>query len=117
MNFLLVLDAIHHQSNRTGRLTEVVRTPHGSAGVVAEAAGVSINSKSSGDSEWIFGVVMTEATSERKEEGRRGEGGGLGNTQCQRRIADADTVVFKGAKEERERKSPKERMAGKMETG
>lgn len=35
-------------------LTEVVRTPQSSAGVVAEAAGVSMNSKSSGDSGWIF---------------------------------------------------------------
>lgn len=42
----------------SNQLTEVVRTPHGSAGVVAEASGVSINSKPSGDSGWIFGVVI-----------------------------------------------------------
>lgn len=56
------------------RLTDVVRTPHGSAGVTGDAAGVSMNSNSSGDSGWIFAVVMAGATNaRRKGEGKGGE--------------------------------------------
>ena len=70
-----------------------------------------MNSNSSGDSGWIFGVVMAEATSKRKEKGRRGEGGGIEKILNARKELQVLTRWY--LRDRGREKSPKERMAGK----